>query len=471
MGSKTALAAVVACLAFVWTAPQAAAAACGLPDATPLWIDYAEGSVPFRNELFGKPGVIAATSGTTVPDELRRRGAQTIYCQMNIRNIVGRPIEPADPLSIPGRANALFDRAVASSGCATPLIGLEELWGANLRTPWSVNNAQYRANVLSLVQVLAGRGARPFLWIHGRPSVQGGAGDWWLALADSADIVYEAYYHGTAVHALGALLGNRQLRLNMRRVIRLFVDIGVPRRRLGLALGFHSAPGTLGREGLQPVPAWLDYVKWNVLSARQVAADEGISSVWSWGWAAFSGAGVDPDKPLAACTYLWARDPALCDAPAASGWTLDTSLEEGQIVLPGQVHCGFSGTAITVGALRGATRITGDRATAATALLGRIAKRRVRVRTREVLRAERRIVARRFRGSKRAYRRALARRGLSLATARTIITDDLRARKVSGARVLRYEAEALATAVCRRDELPRRGLVRLSRFVPFLRLR
>ena len=471
MGSRAALAAVAVCLGIAWAAPEADAAACGLPDTTPLWIDYAEGSVPFRNEVFGRPGVIAATSGTRVPEELRRRGAQTIYWQMNIRNIVGRPSQPADPFSIPGQANVLFDRAAASSGCATPLIGLEELWGANLRTPWSATNAQYRANVLVLAETLAARGARPFLFVHGRPAAQGGAADWWLTLAQSADIVYEAYYHGAAVQALGALLGNRQLRLNMRRVIRVFADIGVPRERLGLALGFHSAPGMLGREGLQPLPAWLDYVKWNVLAAEQVAAEEGISSIWSWGWATFSAAGADPDKPLAACTYLWARDPALCDAPAASGGTLDTSLEEGQILLPARVHCGFSGTAITNAALRRATRIAGDRATAATALLGRIARRRVRVRAGEVLRAERRIVARRFRGSKRAYRRAFARRGLTLAAARTIITDQIRARKISGARVLRLESEALATAVCKRDELPRRGLVTLSRFVPFLRLR
>ena len=74
----------------------------------------------------------------------------------------------------------------------------------------------------------------------------------------------------------------------MRGVIRRFADVGVPRERLGLALGFHSAPGMLGREGLQPLPAWLDYVKWNALAAEQVAAEEGISSIWSWGWAAFT---------------------------------------------------------------------------------------------------------------------------------------------------------------------------------------
>ena len=257
----------------------------------------------------------------------------------------------------------------------------------------------------------------------------------------------------------------------MRGVIRRFADIGVPRERLGLALGFHSAPGMLGREGLQPLPAWLDYVKWNALAAEQVAAEEGIDSIWSWGWAAFTPGGVDPDKPLAACAYLWTRDPALCDAPSVSGGVFNTSRDEGQLLLAPGVHCGFSGTAITTAALARTARITWSRGTAATALLTRLARRRARVRGREILRAERRIVAERFRGSKRAYRRALSRRGLSLAAARVIVSDQLRARRMSRARTLRYEAEALATAVCRRDELPKLGVVDLSRFVPFLKLR
>ncbi len=286
------------------------------------------------------------------------------------------------------------------------MIGLEELWGANLRTPWSSTNAQYRANVLTLVEVLTARGARPFLFVHGRPALGGAAGEWWRTLSDSADIVYEAYYHAAQVHALGVLIGNRRVRLNMRGVIRRFADIGVPRERLGLALGFHSAPGTLGREGLQPLPAWLDYVKWNALAAEQVAAEEGIGSIWSWGWAAFTPGGADSDKPLAACAYLWTRDPALCDAPSVSGGVFNTSRDEGQLLLAPGVHCGFSGTAITTAALARTARITWSRGTAATALLTRLARRRARVRGREILRAERRIVAGRFGGSKRAYRRA-----------------------------------------------------------------
>ena len=182
MRPKAILVALGAVLAIAWSAAPAAAAPCGLPDSKPLWIDYAEGSVPFRNEIFGKPGVIAATSGTATPQALRERGARTVYWQMNIRNIVGTPLAPADPFSIEGQANALFDRAAASSACATPLIGLEELWGANLRTPWSSTNAQYRANVLTLVEVLTARGARPFLFVHGRPAVGGAAGEWWRTL-------------------------------------------------------------------------------------------------------------------------------------------------------------------------------------------------------------------------------------------------------------------------------------------------
>lgn len=77
MRLRAALVVFGAALATAWSAAPAAAAACGLPDSKPLWIDYAEGSVPFRNEIFGKQGVIAATSGTAAPQALRERGART----------------------------------------------------------------------------------------------------------------------------------------------------------------------------------------------------------------------------------------------------------------------------------------------------------------------------------------------------------------------------------------------------------
>jgi hypothetical protein len=462
-------AALVAVLATAWPVDSARAGVCDLPDGV-LWIDYAEGLVTFRNEVFGRPGVIAAASGTAGPRRLRELGARTVYWHMNIRNIVGTPSAPADPLAVGQAANALFDRAVTSSACATPLIALEELWGSYLRTPWTASNAQYRANVLLLMRGLQARGARPFLWVHSAPYVGGDAAQWWRDAAAAGDIVYEAYYNAARINALGALLGNRRLRLGMRSVVRTFAAIGVPRSRLGLALGFHSAPGTLGREGLQPLGAWLDFVKWNALAARQIAAEEGISSVWSWGWAAFTHAGVDPDKRVAACVYLWTRDPALCDAPAAAAGALDEDRAEGQILLPAGVYCAFSGGSIGAGALGRAERLTRDRGVAATALLERFANRRVRVPARVVLRAERRIVALRFAGSQRRYRRALQRSGLDLTSARAVIADQLRTRRLSRSARLRRQGKVLGTAVCVRDDLPRPGSVDLSRYVRFLRV-
>ena len=44
-------------------AHAAVSGACGLPDAKPLWIDYAEGSVGFRVAVFGKPGIVAGDLG------------------------------------------------------------------------------------------------------------------------------------------------------------------------------------------------------------------------------------------------------------------------------------------------------------------------------------------------------------------------------------------------------------------------
>jgi len=73
-----------------------------------------------------------------------------------------------------------------------------------------------------------------------------------------------------------------------------------------------------GRAGLQPLPAWLDYVKLNVLPRRARSRTElGVGTVWNWGWGVYSQAGQDGDKPAAACVALWgARPRTLCDVSA-----------------------------------------------------------------------------------------------------------------------------------------------------------
>ena len=84
-------------------------------------------------------------------------------------------------------------------------------------------------------------------------------------------------------------------------------------------ISFATTQGFGGRNGLQPAEAWYQVAKWQALAAQQVAAETGIATVWSWGWGEWNAAEQDPDKPYAMCAWLWARSPALCDAPKAIG--------------------------------------------------------------------------------------------------------------------------------------------------------
>src|SRR4051812_37681650 len=136
---------------------------CGLPQSQPLWVDYADGMVPFWSTIFARPGIVGAASQFIVPPQLRAKGAQTVFFDLYMNNRVGTPTKPADPSLIQSRADKLFDTAVTSSGCDHPLLAENELFGAQLPTPWTPTTAQYRANVLAFLSRLAERGARPFL--------------------------------------------------------------------------------------------------------------------------------------------------------------------------------------------------------------------------------------------------------------------------------------------------------------------
>jgi hypothetical protein len=137
---------------------RAAADTCGIPAKGTLWIDFADGSVPFW-QLFARPGVIAAAANFIYPPQLRAAGAKTVYWDMNFRLRVGTPLEPFDPAVVINRANRLYSTAAMSSGCSRPMIAENELNGANTLTPWTATNAQYRRNVLIYVQTLAALGA------------------------------------------------------------------------------------------------------------------------------------------------------------------------------------------------------------------------------------------------------------------------------------------------------------------------
>jgi hypothetical protein len=176
--------------------------------------------------------------------------------------------------------------------------------------------------VLELVRALAERGTQPHLLISEGGTTLGSAGDWWRSVAAGAVIVREVYMPAPALAALGPSGATIYLRFQLRRAVRNFTTIGIPSSRVGLALGFHSGRG--GRDGLAAA-RWLGVVKREGLAASLVARELALDSVWSWGWASFAGAPRDPAKADAACVYLWARDPSLCDAPSAAGKSFDSS--------------------------------------------------------------------------------------------------------------------------------------------------
>lgn len=404
----------------------ATAAACGLPDSKPLWIDFTDGTVPFGLQVFGKPGITIATPGTGLPPQFRQTGAGTAYWEMKLGSIVGTTTAPADPELITGRAQAMFDRAVARSGCATPLIALNELNGASTTTPWTTTNAQYRTNVLELMRQLSSRGARPFLLVNSTPYTGGEAADWWRQAAAAGDLVPEIYFNAPRLMKQGVILGSRRIRTVLRSGIAAYTAIGIPVAKLGFMLGFQSGPGAGGREGLRPSSAWFEYTKLYTLAAKRVAAEFGVATVWSWGWGTFNVAGADPDKQAAACVYLWTRDPSLCDGPAAAGSGFVDSLSEGQIDLPQGVQCALDKRAMRQPDLSRLAAVTHDRDVAYTILFDRLVESGLAKASPEAVRqAEQAIVDGAFNGSRPAFNAALARGGANIYVARSAIADEL----------------------------------------------
>jgi hypothetical protein len=412
--------------------PPPGAGTCGIPAASPVWIDFADGSVPFWQQIFARPGIVAAASNTLVPPQERAAGAASAYFDLKFPTRVGQPATPFTLATAQANADKVYNLAVASTGCQTPVIAENELFGADLVTPWSATNTQYRADVLAYLQRLADHGAVPYLLVSKPPFTDGDAGVWWEQVAKIASIVPEVYFNGPRLWKQGPIVASRTLRVAFRSAIANYTALGIPAARVGLVLGFQVAAGAGGREHLQPSSAWFDVVKWQALAAKQVASETGAGTIWSWGWGTWGAASADPDKPAAACVYLWVRDHGLCDGPAAAGPDFDASLTEGQIQLPSGVRCTVAGQPLRDAAINGLAAITGDADLAESALFGRLAIAKLApVSTTQVLAAEQAIVAGTFRGSRSAYLAAIARAHATLAQARAVIADQLRRAAIS----------------------------------------
>ena len=273
---------------------------------------------------------VAVTRSETAA-QMRRGGADTVFWDMHLKKRVGTPAKPADPATVAAKADALYAYARSVTACAHPVIGLNELNGSQLKEPWSDTNRVYRTNVLMLLRRLAAHGARPALFVSHPPATERRVARWWRQAAAVSHIIREVYFVAPRMHTKGPAGASREMRRQLRKAIHDFTGIGIPARRLGVALGFHTTPGVGGgRDGLEPSSAWFNIVKLETLAAKRVAAELRFASVWSWGWGVWGGASADADKPKAACVYLWTRDPALCDGPRAAGDGFNASRTQGQ---------------------------------------------------------------------------------------------------------------------------------------------
>ena len=411
----------LACVAAAVLSPgRAAADTCSSPAAT-TWIDAVP---PQLATVFGKAGLVVSVGSGDFPAQMRQLGADTVHWDNNLKARVGTTTDPADPATVADRANRLFDYAVQQSGCATPWIAENELFGAGLETPWSDTNTVYRQNVLTYLQTLAARGARPFLLINSTPYTGGAAAAWWQQVAAVADIVREDYFSDKAMYQSGPILGNRQIRESIRSSITRFLAIGIPASRLGVMLGFETGSPERGRAGLEPVQAWFDVVKWQALAAKEVAQELHFSTIWSWGW---TFGNIDPDIGRAACVWVWARSPSLCNGPGAAGAGFDPSTTDGQLVLPPGTQCIVGRDRISNASISQLEAVTRDPEVAYTAVFARtIESRLVRPTHAQVLAAERVLIADRFGGSRAAYASALSDESVPLATSRAILGDEVR---------------------------------------------
>jgi hypothetical protein len=400
---------------------------CGVAGSQPVWIDFADHSVSFWRERFARPGVVLATGGPDIAREARSAGAATVHWDMHLNKRVGTPSAPNDPETMEKRADTFYDYAVSVTGCQQPLIALNELSGASLPAPLTPNVERYRDNVLRFATRLSQRGARPALLLPSEPFVGGGADDWWRTVAQVADLVLQKYPSAKTIWREGAIDGSRRLRVSYRKSVTRLIAIGIQPSRIGLVIGFQTGLGKGGREGLRPRSRWFDVVKWQAFAAREVSRELRLSHIWSWGWAQRNASSNDPDKTDAACVWLWARNPGLCDAPALLGPELSVDRTAGQIILPGHARCLYDGKPLTASAVSAVSKVTGDRELALTALVVRAVERgRTQVTPEEIVAAERRVVVSRFRGNRKAYRRALGAAGASVQVGRAIVGDELR---------------------------------------------
>jgi hypothetical protein len=326
------------------------------------------------------------------------------------------------------------------------MVAENELAGAQTPTPWTDNNAQYRANVLQFLTDLSNLGATPLISIANPPYTGGDAAYWWQQVSKVAILLRQVYFtspNAAGLYKLGPAGASVSMRNSLRSLVDHLTQIGIPSGRIALQMQLTTSPGLGQRAGL-PTQPWLEIVKLEALAAKFVATQFKLAGVWSWGWATFnSNTPPDPDKAAAACVWLWARDQSLCDAPAAAGEGFDASLTEGQLDVPAGARCVTSAGSILRNAVARYTALTGDSGYAASALLEQITlASQATVAYPDLLSAERAVIVAGFGGDRAKYFAAVHAAKLTLGDARAIIAARLERDQVEA----RFRAPAPTTA-------------------------
>jgi hypothetical protein len=298
-------------------APATASAACPSGPGT-VWVDYAAYAVyntPVENVL-AQPGTLLGVQNPKWRDSYQAKGADTVGWYMRLLSIVGTVNDPKPRSQVLAKVPHLAQLARDMTSCTTPWLTLNEMQAVQIDEPASYNQRRFRANVLTLAKALDNRGVRVLLLMPRIPLDNTRYRAYWRELSRHADLVYEAYTWSTlTVNRLGDAAARAYMRGKWTDAMRRLKRFVVSMNRAGIVIPYWSRPARspTGREHLSDA-RWFRAVRLRTLAVKDVAGNMGLGTVWSWGWQTNPKVGeVDPDKPRAACYYLQARDPSLCD--------------------------------------------------------------------------------------------------------------------------------------------------------------
>ena len=306
------LLAISACAFGAGAVPTLAAAACPLAPG-PVWADYGGPGVygkPVASVL-ARPGVTLGVGNDDWAADYRADGADTAGWHMRLKDIVGTHVRPKPRSAVLRKVPGLVGLARRMSTCDPPWLALNEMQAVQMPEPLSRSVLRYRNNVLALATKLNRAGVRTFLLIPRIPQQRTRYARYWRSLALQANLVYEAYSFSSRTAIRPG--GERYLREKWTAAMSRLLKFARKPSRMGIMIPYWTKHRLSGREGLRDA-AWFRLTRIKTDAVESVARSFRLGTIWSWGWQTNPAVGeVDPDKKKAACYYLQARDPALCD--------------------------------------------------------------------------------------------------------------------------------------------------------------